>query len=81
MQKEKSKGNGTKRQGLGFNFCNPKNFQMMFEKDGQCFAARNTVMDCSSMTAGRMKKMMDMCCPPDSTNFKDKSDSQKDQGI
>jgi len=81
MQTEKTKNNGSKRQGPDFSFCNPNNFQKMFEKGSQCFAARDTVMDCSSMTDGMMKKMMDMCCPPHSIEFKDKADSQKDHEV
>ncbi len=81
MQTDKTKDNGTKQQGPDFSFCNPKNFQEMFEKMGPCFAGQDNAMDCSSMTAEMMKKMMDMCCPPHSTEFKDKADSQKDHGI
>ena len=75
---EKTKSNGSKWRGPDFSFCNPKNFQKMFEKGSQRFSARNTVTDCSSMMNGMIKKMMDMCCPPNSTEFKDKADSQKD---
>jgi hypothetical protein len=56
----------------------PKNFRRMFEKMGQCCAVQDIVKDCSSMPNGMMKKMMDMFCPTDPTDFKDEANQQKD---
>ncbi len=45
---------------------------------GQCCAVQDIVKDCSSMPNGMMKKMMDMFCPTDPTDFKDEANQQKD---
>ncbi len=45
---------------------------------GQCCADQDIVKDCSSMPNGMMKKMMDMFCPTDPTDFKDEANQQKD---
>jgi hypothetical protein len=80
MQTDKTKDNGSKTEGTDYSFCNQENFQKMFEKMGHCFAGQDNVMDCSCMTDGMMKKMMDMCCPPHTNNLREKAKNQKDQG-
>ena len=80
MQTEKTKDNGTKAEGTNFCLCNPENYQKMFEKMGNCFAGQDKFMDCSRMTNGMMKKMMDMCCPSHTTDLRDKAKHQKDHG-
>lgn len=44
MQTEKTKDNGTKAEDTDFCFCNPENFQKMFEKMGNCFVGQDEVM-------------------------------------
>jgi hypothetical protein len=80
MQTEKTKDSGTKRESQDFSFCKSKNFQKLFENMGQCFAGKDNVMDCSSMTDDMMKKMMDMFCSQRATDFKEKAKPPKDQG-
>ncbi|MBT8350358.1 MAG: hypothetical protein KJO26_03870 [Deltaproteobacteria bacterium] len=77
MKTENTKDNGSKRQYMDFGFCNQKNFQNMFEMCDQCFAGRDTKMDCSSMMDGIVKNRMDMCYPSNSTEFKDKTENKK----
>ena len=42
--------------------CAPENFKKMFEMMEKCCPGLGDSTDCSSMTEGRMKAMMEMCC-------------------
>ena len=70
MKTEKAKGNGTKNEGADFGCCNPENFQKMFDAMGKCFPNQGDAVDFSAMKDGMMKKMMEMCCPPKTTDTK-----------
>ena len=78
MKTEKTKGNGTKKEGSDFGCCNPENFKEMFEKMSKCFPGQDGSTDFSSMKDGMMKKMMEMCCGPIATDTKGDADSQNE---
>ncbi len=79
MQTEETKDNGTKAKGTDFGCCNPENFKEMFEKMGKCFPGQGDSTDFSGMKGDMMKKMMEMCCGPKTTDTKEDTELQKDQ--
>ncbi len=81
MQTEETKDNGTKGENTDFGSCNPQNFQKMFEKMGKCFPGQGDATDFSAMKSAMMKNMMEMCCPPKTTDTKGDADLQKEQEV
>jgi hypothetical protein len=79
MKTEKTKENETKNEGVNFGCCNPENFKEMFEKMSKCFPGQDGPVDFSAMKDGMMKRMMEMCCPPKSTDTREDTLLQKDK--
>lgn len=79
MKTETAKGNGAKREGTGFGCCNLENFEEMFEKMSKCFPRQDGPADFSAMRDDMMKRMMEMYCPPKTTNTKEDTELQKEK--
>ena len=71
MQTEETKDNGAKAEDTHFGCCNPENFKKMLEKMCNCFPGQDDANDFSFMKDNRMKKMMKMCCQPETTDTKE----------
>ncbi|MCP4367853.1 MAG: hypothetical protein GY797_07040 [Deltaproteobacteria bacterium] len=71
MKTEETKDNETKAKNTDFGCCNPENFQKMFEKMDKCFPGQGEATDFSAMKDSMMKKMMEMCCGPQTVNTKE----------
>ena len=77
MKTEETKDNETKAGGADFGCCSPENFKEMFEKMSKCFSDKDGSTDFSSMKGDMMKIMMEMCCPPKTTDIKENTDLKK----
>ena len=80
MKTKTAKDNGTKNEGAGFGCCNQENFKEMFEKMSKCFPYQDGPADSSALKDGMMKRMMEMCCPPKTTDTKEDTEFQKEKG-
>jgi hypothetical protein len=79
MKTEETKDNESKAEGTDFGCCTPENFQKMFEAMGKCFPSQGDAADFSAMKDSMMKKMMEMCCPPKTSDTKEDTELQKEK--
>ena len=77
MKTEKTNDNRTKNECENFECCNPENFKKMFEKMNKWFSNQDSSADFSTMRAGMMEKMMQICCPSNATDTKANTELQK----
>ena len=77
MKTEETKDNEIKPECADFGCCSPENFKDIFEKMSKCFPGQDGSTDFSSMKGNMMKKMMEMCCPPKTTDIKESTEIQK----
>ncbi|MFC1813009.1 hypothetical protein ACFL03_09985 [Thermodesulfobacteriota bacterium] len=77
MKTKETKDNESKTEGTDFGCCNPENFQKMFETMSKCFPGQGDATDFSAMKDLMMKKMMEMCCPPEPAKAKEDTELQK----
>jgi hypothetical protein len=79
MPTEETKDNGAKAEDKDFGCCNPENFKKMFEKMSKCCPGQGDSPEFSAMKDAMMKNMMEMCCPPKTTDTKENTDLQKEK--